>query len=262
MICQPHTRSFVTKCNCAKLTSRGREKRKRNSRNQPIRSGIVKTNLCQQCLFVYSISFQYLNQSLYPDRMQYLDFVSLTGWPLAHPNASGIKAGERSGDERPRTTLCGQCQSLCSWKAEGEYCREFAKVSLIGSHCLPWAILIRIPCTVSSICQIRCVARIHDLYWQTVEKTIEEERPRVFSAASFANDQQQQQSANGNNINWLQNVPYDQYSSNVLEDKYDSQFQGETIQIIIKFQEISRYCIDKWWIKISCIPLFPLFKVI
>ena len=71
--------------------------------------------------------------------------------------------------------------------------------------------------------QIRCTARIHDIYWQTAEKTIEEERPRIFTAASSSNG-----NSNGiNSINWLQNVPYDQYSANEVGDKYDSQFQGE-----------------------------------
>lgn len=76
-----------------------------------------------------------------------------------------------------------------------------------------------------SIHQIRCTARIHDIYWQTAEKTIEEERPRVFTAASSSNGQGS--NTNSNNINWLQNVPYDQYSANDVGDKFDSQFQGK-----------------------------------
>lgn len=78
-----------------------------------------------------------------------------------------------------------------------------------------------------SICQIRCIAQIHDIYWQTAEKTIEEERPRIFTAASSSNGQTSSSNSNNNNINWLQNVPYDQYSANDVADKYDSQFQGE-----------------------------------
>lgn len=65
---------------------------------------------------------------------------------------------------------------------------------------------------------------MHDLYWQTAEKTIEEERPRVFTAAASSSSNG---AVSGNAVNWLQNVPYDQYLSNDAGDKYDSQFQGE-----------------------------------
>lgn len=73
-----------------------------------------------------------------------------------------------------------------------------------------------------AIHQIRCTARIHDIYWQTAEKTIEEETPRVMHAASSSNG-----NSNGNSINWLNNIPYDQYLGRDVGDKYDSQFQGK-----------------------------------
>lgn len=45
---------------------------------------------------------------------------SSAGRSFAHSIASGYKARERSGDERPGHSLCGHCESLSQRKAEGE----------------------------------------------------------------------------------------------------------------------------------------------
>ncbi|KAL1398272.1 hypothetical protein pipiens_009101, partial [Culex pipiens pipiens] len=58
---------------------------------------------------------------------------------------------------------------------------------------------------------IRCTARIHEIYLQSSEKSIEEERPRVISQASSSS------SSSSNSINMIQNSPYDQ----LLDDELD-----------------------------------------
>ncbi len=32
--------------------------------------------------------------------------------------------------------------------------------------------------------QLKCIAKIHEIYWQSVEKIIEEDRPRILAAGS------------------------------------------------------------------------------
>ncbi|XP_038108600.1 uncharacterized protein LOC6037528 isoform X3 [Culex quinquefasciatus] len=59
--------------------------------------------------------------------------------------------------------------------------------------------------------KIRCTARIHEIYLQSSEKSIEEERPRVISQASSSS------SSSSNSINMIQNSPYDQ----LLDDELD-----------------------------------------
>jgi hypothetical protein len=66
--------------------------------------------------------------------------------------------------------------------------------------------------------QIRCTARVHDIYIQSTEKSIDEERPKVISAASSANSN----SITNNNVNYAQSVPYDQFALDVDGDKRDS----------------------------------------
>ncbi|XP_055594304.1 uncharacterized protein LOC129745328 [Uranotaenia lowii] len=56
--------------------------------------------------------------------------------------------------------------------------------------------------------KIRCSAQIHDIYLQSTEKSIDEERPRVISAASSSSNG----NSNGNSINLIHNIPYDQFS--------------------------------------------------
>lgn len=70
--------------------------------------------------------------------------------------------------------------------------------------------------------QIRCTARIHDIYLQSTERSIDEDRPRVISAASSANSNGK--GANGNA------VPYDHfppYAENELDRKDYMTLQGE-----------------------------------
>ncbi|XP_050077979.1 uncharacterized protein LOC126564898 [Anopheles maculipalpis] len=71
--------------------------------------------------------------------------------------------------------------------------------------------------------KIRCTARIHDIYIQSTERSIDEDRPRVISAASSAN-------SNGNGVNG-NSVPYDHfppYAENELDRKdYMTHLQGD-----------------------------------
>ncbi|XP_035917520.1 uncharacterized protein LOC118514629 [Anopheles stephensi] len=71
--------------------------------------------------------------------------------------------------------------------------------------------------------KIRCSARIHDIYIQSTERSIDEDRPRVISAASSAN-------SNGNGVNGNA-VPYDHfppYAENELDRKdYMTHLQGD-----------------------------------
>ncbi|EAT42841.1 AAEL005649-PA [Aedes aegypti] len=69
--------------------------------------------------------------------------------------------------------------------------------------------------------KIRCTARIHDIYLQSTEKTIYEERPHVISAASS--------SSNGNGNNQLHNIPYDQFQLDNEVDRKDymTHLQGD-----------------------------------
>ncbi|XP_049284170.1 uncharacterized protein LOC125764226 [Anopheles funestus] len=71
--------------------------------------------------------------------------------------------------------------------------------------------------------KIRCTARIHDIYLQSTERSIDEDRPRVISAASSAN-------SNGNGANGNA-VPYDHfppYAENELDRKdYMTHLQGD-----------------------------------
>ncbi|XP_055635579.1 uncharacterized protein LOC129775208 isoform X2 [Toxorhynchites rutilus septentrionalis] len=72
--------------------------------------------------------------------------------------------------------------------------------------------------------KIRCTARIHEIYLQSTEKSIDEERPRVISAASSSS------SSNSNSINLMQNIPYDQFPQldNELDRKdYMTHLQGD-----------------------------------
>uniref|UniRef100_A0A4Y0BNB0 Ig-like domain-containing protein n=1 Tax=Anopheles funestus TaxID=62324 RepID=A0A4Y0BNB0_ANOFN len=74
------------------------------------------------------------------------------------------------------------------------------------------------------VCRIiRCTARIHDIYLQSTERSIDEDRPRVISAASSAN-------SNGNGANGNA-VPYDHfppYAENELDRKdYMTHLQGD-----------------------------------
>uniref|UniRef100_A0A182NU49 Uncharacterized protein n=1 Tax=Anopheles dirus TaxID=7168 RepID=A0A182NU49_9DIPT len=71
--------------------------------------------------------------------------------------------------------------------------------------------------------KIRCTARIHDIYLQSTERSIDEDRPQVISAASSANSKGN--AANGNA------VPYDHfppYGENELDRKdYMTHLQGD-----------------------------------
>ncbi|XP_062706087.1 uncharacterized protein LOC109419778 [Aedes albopictus] len=69
--------------------------------------------------------------------------------------------------------------------------------------------------------KVRCTARIHDIYLQSTEKTIYEERPHVISAASS--------SSNGNGINQIHNIPYDQFQLDNEVDRKDymTHLQGD-----------------------------------
>ncbi|XP_065092128.1 uncharacterized protein LOC135712956 [Ochlerotatus camptorhynchus] len=72
--------------------------------------------------------------------------------------------------------------------------------------------------------KIRCTARIHDIYLQSTEKTISEERPHVISAASSSSN------SNANSVNLINNNPYDQFSQldNELDRKdYMTHLQGD-----------------------------------
>uniref|UniRef100_A0A182VUG8 Uncharacterized protein n=1 Tax=Anopheles minimus TaxID=112268 RepID=A0A182VUG8_9DIPT len=71
--------------------------------------------------------------------------------------------------------------------------------------------------------KIRCTAKVHDIYSQSTERSIDEDRPRVISAASSAN-------SNGNGVNGNA-VPYDHfppYAENELDRKdYMTHLQGK-----------------------------------
>uniref|UniRef100_A0A182KBT4 Uncharacterized protein n=1 Tax=Anopheles christyi TaxID=43041 RepID=A0A182KBT4_9DIPT len=70
---------------------------------------------------------------------------------------------------------------------------------------------------------IRCTARIHDIYLQSTERSIDEDRPRVISAASSAN-------SNGNvvNGNAVQYDHFPPYAENELDRKdYMTHLQGD-----------------------------------
>ncbi|XP_053673829.1 uncharacterized protein LOC128724091 [Anopheles nili] len=73
--------------------------------------------------------------------------------------------------------------------------------------------------------KIRCAARIHDIYLQSTERSIDEDRPRVISAASSANSNGNSNVANGNVI------PYDHfppYAENEHDRKdYMTHLQGD-----------------------------------
>ncbi|XP_052864285.1 uncharacterized protein LOC128270900 [Anopheles cruzii] len=72
--------------------------------------------------------------------------------------------------------------------------------------------------------KIRCTARIHDIYLQSTERSIDEDRPRVMSAASSANGGNSAVVGNANGI------PYDSfpYSENELDRKdYMTHLQGD-----------------------------------
>ncbi|XP_058448748.1 uncharacterized protein LOC131428719 [Malaya genurostris] len=80
--------------------------------------------------------------------------------------------------------------------------------------------------------KIRCSARIHEIYMQSTEKSIDEERPRVISAASSSSSSSSASSPNSNtnSINLIQNIPYDQFSQldNELDRKdYMTHLQGD-----------------------------------
>ncbi|XP_037913709.1 uncharacterized protein LOC119653211 isoform X2 [Hermetia illucens] len=69
--------------------------------------------------------------------------------------------------------------------------------------------------------KLRCIAHIHDIFWQSTERSIEEERPRVHSVA-----------ASSNNINSIPNGPYDQFSLQDgdlpnKKDTYMTHMQGD-----------------------------------
>ncbi|XP_055542020.1 uncharacterized protein LOC129727833 [Wyeomyia smithii] len=78
--------------------------------------------------------------------------------------------------------------------------------------------------------KIRCSARIHEIYMQSTEKSIDEERPRVISAASSSSSSSSSANSNSNSINLIQNIPYDQFSQldNELDRKdYITHLQGD-----------------------------------
>ncbi|KFB49151.1 AGAP009267-PA-like protein [Anopheles sinensis] len=74
--------------------------------------------------------------------------------------------------------------------------------------------------------KIRCMAKIHDIYLQSTERSIDEDRPRVISAASSAN-------SNGNGAN-ANAIPYDHfppYAENELDRKdYMTHLQGRNVK--------------------------------
>ncbi|XP_058123699.1 uncharacterized protein LOC131293294 [Anopheles ziemanni] len=71
--------------------------------------------------------------------------------------------------------------------------------------------------------KIRCMAKIHDIYQKSTERSIDEDRPRVISAASSANS-----NGNGASVNA---IPYDHfppYAENELDRKdYMTHRQGD-----------------------------------
>ncbi|XP_035772869.1 uncharacterized protein LOC118456325 [Anopheles albimanus] len=74
--------------------------------------------------------------------------------------------------------------------------------------------------------KIRCTARIHDIYLQSTERSVDEDRPRVISAASSANGG----NAGGGSSENGKPIPYDHfpYGENELDRKdYMTHLQGD-----------------------------------
>ncbi|ETN63873.1 hypothetical protein AND_004398 [Anopheles darlingi] len=79
--------------------------------------------------------------------------------------------------------------------------------------------------------KIRCTARIHDIYLQSTERSVDEDRPRVISAASSANGGNAGGGSSGSSSSENgKSIPYDHfpYGENELDRKdYMTHLQGD-----------------------------------